>query len=232
LACLFDTSEVVVREATLKSAGWLYPEEEPLAAGCVERRRREIVVSRTCARLALTELGVGRFPLLAMPDRAPMWPSEVVGSITHTDGCIDGYCGVAVADRRYASGLGVDAEPATELPDDIWNAVLDADERQAALVSRSPGLHARLVFSAKEATYKAIYPALKRFLQFSDVHVDVLPQGRFLAVLTPSSGLCPSSSPLVGHYVMAQDLMVTGMLVRPTGLPLAQEAMTLHHVPC
>ena len=230
---LFQEGNVVVRESTLDGSGSLYVEEEQLLVGCVERRRREIIAGRTCAHLALQEIGIRRFPLLAAPNRTPVWPPNVVGSITHTFGCVDGYCGVAIADRRRAWGVGVDAEPRMDLPEDMWDLVLDRDERQAALLSSSPGIQARLVFSAKETTYKALYPMLGFFLQFSDVHIELTSEGSFSATLTRPSIAASSPVAIAGQFALDQDLLVTGMIVPPAlGLPLAQVALTLHHVPC
>jgi 4'-phosphopantetheinyl transferase EntD len=110
--------------------------------------------------------------------------------------------------------------------------VLDEKERQDALSSPSPGIQARLVFSAKEATYKALFPIFRRFLQFLDVHIDVLPHGAFLSTLRRSSGCGLSGSPMMGHFVADEDLLVTGVVLTDPGLPLAQEGVKLHHVPC
>ncbi len=228
---------VVVQEATLQEGGEPpYPEEVRMATGCVEKRRREIAASRICARRALAGLGIEDFPVLARSDRSPIWPAGVVGSITHTDGGKHGYCGVAVADRRVALGLGIDAEPNQPLPGEIWPMVLDEAEQEAVLRCDEPGKRARLIFSAKEATYKALYQVTGQFLDFSDVHVDVLPsQSVFLARLigernSPGSPL----GVLPGRFVTDEELVVTGVHLCPVGQPLArpQEGLSKRAVPC
>ena len=205
-----------------------------MISGYADKRRREFTASRRCARKALAALGITGFPLLPGPNRAPMWPPSVVGSITHTDGCADGYCGVVVADRRLTLGLGVDAEPNLPLPAELWPRVLDDEERSDALAAVEPGTHARLVFSAKETTYKALYPAFGHFIEFSDVHIHVQYQeGVFFANLAgTAAGIGLAEQRLVGRLAVDNELIVTAMVLPAPGLPLALEALSLHHVSC
>jgi 4'-phosphopantetheinyl transferase EntD len=193
----------------------IHPEEAVAMAGWVEKRRLEFATARQCARRALAEFGITGFPLLPGQDRAPIWPPGLVGTITHTDGCPGGYCGVAVADRGVTSGLGVDAEPRLPLLAELWSQVLDAAEQHQAGAAEEPGIQARLVFSAKETTYKALYPTRKRFLEFSDVHIEVRPaEGVFLATLVGEAKvLCDSRQELLGRLVVDQELIVTAMVL-------------------
>ncbi len=232
LGRLLNQPGLVTSESSLRASDEaLYPEEAKQLDGCVEKRQREIAAGRRCARRALARLGIANFPVLAGPDRAPIWPETIVGSITHTDGCADGYCGVAVGEYRKFSGIGVDAEPRLPLPDDLWSWILDESERQEALQSDEPGIYARLVFSAKETTYKALYPTLKRILEFSDVHVDIkLTDGLFIAWLTRIVG--SQTAPFVGRLVTDGELILTAMALPRRGLPLAHEDLSLPNVPC
>ena len=61
----------------------LFPEEEALLLRAVSKRRNEFALSRTCARRALANIGVAPCSILRTSDRAPIWPSGIVGSITH-----------------------------------------------------------------------------------------------------------------------------------------------------
>jgi 4'-phosphopantetheinyl transferase EntD len=236
LALLFPDRSVITRETTLAchSEAALYPEERELVRGCVEKRRREIVAARLSARSALGELGIHNFPLLAGPKREPLWPRMVVGSITHTDVGPDGYCGVAVADARQVAALGIDAEPRQALPAELWSSVLDTDEQRQCLRHSESGILARLIFSAKETTYKTLFPRLQRFLDFPDVHVDLqLEEGTFQAALVGAAE--NASQPLgrlLGRFVMDDGLLATGMILSPSDMSLAEERLSLHHVPC
>ena len=217
---MFEKTGVVTCESSLCESGDpLHPEEVALLSGCVDKRQRELVASRRCARKALAILGIGDFPLLPGRDRAPIWPSNVVGAITHTDCSPNGYCGVAVADRALTAGVGIDAEPRLPLPAELWPSILDEEERRDALAANEPGIGARLVFSAKETTYKALYPTLKQFLDFSDVHIQMhSEEGFFFADLVgPMFGTLIARQRLEGRLVVDAELMVTAMILPRKG---------------
>jgi 4'-phosphopantetheinyl transferase EntD len=222
LASLFGRTGVVTVESSLcESDEPIYAEESDLIAGCVAKRQREFAASRRCARKSLSVLGIHDFLLLPGPDRAPIWPANVVGSITHTDCSPDGYCGVAVADRGLTTGLGIDAEPRLPLSTDLWPLILDEEEQRDALSTGEPGIQARLVFSAKETTYKALYPTLRQFLDFSDVHIQLnSKEGLFLAILVgPKFRSFVARRPLEGRLVVDDELIVTAMMLPRDDFP-------------
>ena len=143
------------------------PEEEPLIARSVAKRRNEFVTVRYCARLALGQLGVAPAPIMKGEKGEPRWPDGVVGSLTHTDG----FRGAVVARASEVRSVGIDAEPHGVLPQGVLNAVSLPAERDA-LAMMSDGLHwDRVLFCAKEATYKAWYPLTRRWLGFEDAHI-------------------------------------------------------------
>jgi len=216
LAGLFEKTGIVACESTLcESDEPLYPEEVAQISGCVAKRQREFAASRRCARKVLAAMGIKDFPLLPGPDRAPIWPANVVGAITHTDCSPNGYCGVAVADGGLTTGLGIDAEPRLPLPTELWPSILDPEEQRRALATDEPGIQARLVFSAKETTYKALYPTLRQFLDFSEVHIRVhAEEGLFFAhLIGPIAKTFAVRQPLEGRLVVDDELMVTAMIL-------------------
>ncbi len=234
LATLFGHSGVIAHEATLTEDGEpLYEEEDVLVTGASEKRRRDFVAGRRCARAALARLGIRDFPLLAGSDRAPIWPGAVVGSITHTDAGAHGYCGAAVAHRRLLAGLGIDAEPRIPLAMELWPRVLDPEEARMVRAAEEPGVQARLLFSAKEAAYKAVYPLRGRFLDFLDVHIQIpLAPGCFIAELARAVPTPWPGSRLLGRFVMDDEVMVTAVLLPASGSPLAQDWLSPSVVPC
>jgi 4'-phosphopantetheinyl transferase EntD len=143
------------------------PEEEPLIARSVAKRRNEFVTVRHCARLALEQLGVPPVPILKGEKGEPCWPDGVVGSLTHTKG----YRGAVVGLRDDVRSVGIDAEPHDVLPNGVLNAVSLPAER-GELAAMPAGLHwDRVLFCAKEATYKAWFPLTRRWLGFEDAHI-------------------------------------------------------------
>lgn len=163
--------------------GPLFPEERTVVARAVGTRRREYATVRRCARDCLTRLGFAAAPLLPGPGGAPRWPDGAVGSMTHCEG----YAAAAVARQESAPGLGIDAEPDEPLPPGVLEVIATRRERRR-LADHGPiidGAHAdRLLFSVKEAVYKAWFPCTGQWLDPQETEVTVAPgQGRFGVVL-------------------------------------------------
>jgi 4'-phosphopantetheinyl transferase EntD len=174
--------EVITLSATPEMwSGTLLPEEEAcLSPRAVPKRRREFTAGRVCARAALERLGIRDFPLLAGPDRSPVWPPGIAGSLSH---CGD-YCGVAIVRRGPIAGVGLDVERARPLQGRVVEIICtDAErERLEALPDLPADLWAMIVFSAKESAYKCYHPLMKTYLDFHDVEIDLLPEaGTFTA---------------------------------------------------
>jgi 4'-phosphopantetheinyl transferase EntD len=147
----------------------LFPEEEEAVARAVGKRQREFAKGRECARAALGRLGHPAAPLLNGPEREPIWPTGVVGSVTHTDS----YCAVVVARAADYTSLGIDAELTDPLEPAIAQRICTPSERAYLDGASDAGTLARLVFSAKEAIYKCQFPVSRQFLGFSDVEVAI-----------------------------------------------------------
>lgn len=157
--------------------GELFAAEEAMIAKAVEKRRREFAGGRGCAHRALERLGATPGPILGGKRGEPIWPPGVVGSITHCKG----YRGSAVARRTDLVAIGIDAEPHAPLPEGLIADVARPEERGplAELTRAEPGVHwDRLLFSAKEAVYKAWYPLTERWLGFEDAVLGFDPDRR------------------------------------------------------
>ncbi|HEX2073924.1 MAG TPA: 4'-phosphopantetheinyl transferase superfamily protein [Geodermatophilus sp.] len=156
--------------------------EAALVARAAPPRREEFATGRTLARRALADLGLPAAVVLRDEQGAPAWPAGVVGSITHCPG----YRAVAVARVGTVPALGVDAEPASPLPDGVLEMISLPDERalMRRLADARPGVcWERVLFCAKEAVYKAWFPLARRWLDFEDARVEVDPSGTFTAGL-------------------------------------------------
>jgi 4'-phosphopantetheinyl transferase EntD len=157
----------------------LFPEEREAVARAVEKRRREYVTARACARQALEGLGVAPVAIPNGERGEPRWPDGVVGSITHCAG----YRASAVARAHDVASVGIDAEVHAPLPDGVWDQIAFRSER--ALLGRGGDVCLdRVLFSAKEAVYKAWFPLARRWLGFEDVEMTVdVDGGTFCAEL-------------------------------------------------
>jgi 4'-phosphopantetheinyl transferase EntD len=72
----------------------------------------------------------------------------------------------------------------------------------------------RLVFCAKEAAYKALFPVTRQLLDFRDVEVEVDPsRGSFRATVRPR-GLPAGVGPVLdSRFIVMDDLIATAVEV-------------------
>src|SRR4051812_38545928 len=191
----------------------LFPEEQRSLGRAVEKRRREFLAGRACAREALGRLGV---PPTAIPNGEhgePLWPTGIVGSITHCAG----YRACAAATIDQVLAIGIDAEPNLPLPDRLLEDVAFGEER--ALAAASDGVCMdRVLFSAKEAVYKAWFPLAGRSLKFEDVvlSVDRLRATFRARLLVPGPEVDGVRlSELSGSVGVGDGIICTAVVVRP-----------------
>jgi len=142
--------------------------EEQLIDHAVQRRRREFRAGRSAAREALAQLGCVPVPILARPQRDPIWPTGFVGSITHCEGCT-----LAIAaPTRLMQAMGLDLEEDVALERALVGAVCRPEEREQQQAFAALGIdQAKLCFIAKEAVYKAIFPRERVMLDFQQMRV-------------------------------------------------------------
>jgi 4'-phosphopantetheinyl transferase EntD len=190
----------------------LFADEERALGAAVEKRRREFVTGRACARIALSRLGRPPTAVRSGARGEPLWPPGVRGSITHCRGYRA--CAATVAPEVLA--LGIDAEPHAPLPPAILGVVATARERRWAR-TRPAGLCLdRLLFSAKEAIYKAWYPLVGVSLDFDGVELDVdLGDATFSGrVLVPAPVVAGRPlTELRGRWHADGELIVTAVIV-------------------
>ena len=214
----FDDAVVVV-EADLyrDELAELTAEEAALLPRAHPRRILEYRGGRHCARAALARLGAKGVSVLRAEDRSPVWPTGFVGSITHTRSGEQGFCAAAVARSTDARGVGIDAELDEPLEEKLWDRILVASE--LAFIDAAPeterGYLGKLVFSAKEATYKAQYAVTGQYLEFEDVRVELDPSRRaFAAALARDAGAFEAGFTFHGRYARRDGLIATGVLIR------------------
>jgi 4'-phosphopantetheinyl transferase EntD len=194
----------------------LFPEEQAVIANAVQKRRAEFTTARGCAREALAALGVPPTPLLPGDRGAPIWPEGTVGSITHCAA----YRAAAAARASDISTLGIDAEPNEALPAGVLELVAHPKELNSlARLSKRDVAWDRLLFSAKEAVYKAWFPLARRWLDFNEAVVTLDPAGTFETQLLVH-GPVVNGRRLVGfagRWAANVDLLVTAIVVPAMG---------------
>lgn len=191
----------------------LFDEERALVAAVAPGRYRDFVLGRRCARLAVEGLGVEAAPILVGARREPLWPAGVVGAITHTEG----YVAAAVARSDRMASIGIDAEPDEALPAGVERRIVRPDEQHLLdLADRDGGVGVaavdRLIFSAKEAVYKAWYPLTGQWLGFLDARMELDPRRRRFAahVLVDAPVVGGRPFPVFeGRYASVDGVIIT-----------------------
>lgn len=177
----------------------------------VSKRQAEFLAGRLCAREALRGLTGTAFVPPVGEDRAPQWPTGIVGSITHGAG----WAGVVVGSSQQWSGLGLDIERilAPERADRLAAEILTPREleiyfplnesERAALVTRT--------FSLKESLFKALYPLVKQRFYFQDAELlDVTHQGAArLRLLIDLSANWRNGSELGGQFTTFEGYLLS-----------------------
>jgi 4'-phosphopantetheinyl transferase EntD len=195
--------------------GVLFPAEEKIIAQAVEGRRREYAAVRSCARVCLGRLGYRPVPILPGVGGAPIWPAGVLGSMTHCTG----YAAAAVAPVPQISAVGIDAEPDAPLPDGVLELVATPAERDRLTATRpetdGPNWD-RLLFSAKEAVYKAWFPLVGDWLDHQEAEIRFHPQERTFTAQLSRDGLIIDRRQihrLHGRWIRKRGILVTAVVL-------------------
>ncbi len=143
----------------------LLDEERRSIRSHVVERRRASGAARIVARHLLVRAGRDAGALPTGEAGGPIWPPGITGSLAHDERIAV----AAIGPTRDFAAIGIDVEPADALPEEMLATVATPTERRHA--SRD-GFGGRLLFAAKEATYKAVQPLDGVFLEFEHIEVD------------------------------------------------------------
>jgi 4'-phosphopantetheinyl transferase EntD len=143
-------------------------EEDCLGPRVAERRRLFFTLGRAAARDALLQLGVAPMAIGCGAGGEPLWPPGFVGAISHTGdlaiaivGLQTDYAGLGVDVERLSPGLSARAARLVCTPAEMaWAGVDELDNTRRTMV-----------FSAKEAVFKATFPIERVWLGFSDAEL-------------------------------------------------------------
>ncbi|MCX2163015.1 4'-phosphopantetheinyl transferase superfamily protein [Corynebacterium auriscanis] len=182
----------------------LSSEEQQLVENAVDRRKADFGDSRWCAHEAMRPI-VEDQPIMRGVRGMPLFPEGVAGSLTHTEGFRAAIVGRS---QRWRS-LGIDAEPARDLPEGVLHAIASQRERRrlrGLAVHHGVDCADTVLFSAKEATYKAWFPLTHRFLDFDQADIDLRADGTFTSYLL----VRPVPVPFIqGRWLVRDGVVVT-----------------------
>ena len=179
-------------------------------ASAASKRRREFAAGRQCAYTALRRAGcaIGNWLPIGQ-DQLPVWPHGWLGSISHTE-----KGAVAVAGRTdLLTLLGIDIELLEE--DQTWeevrHLVVSGDEL-TILGSLAVAKAICLAFSAKEALFKALYPSVRCFKDFTAARIVSFGPASLELILSEPWGKHPQGSVLDVSYVFAFGHVFTAVV--------------------
>jgi enterobactin synthetase component D len=149
----------------------------------IEKRQAEYLAGRCAAKLALYEHGLSPQDIPPGADRAPIWPSGLRGSISHTRH----HCGCVLTEN-------IGLQPAIDIEHIVDEKKFTAlngvvlsqhDQRVLAASDLSRLTAATLAFSAKESLFKGLYPSVRRIFGFDYAQITQPPkEGRLVITLT------------------------------------------------
>jgi 4'-phosphopantetheinyl transferase EntD len=126
------------------------------------------------------DIGIGRGP-----GGEPLWPEDVVGAISHA-----GDIAVAIVGwRRDYAGLGIDIEQLARAPSARAARLICRPAEMDWVDNGADSQRLAMLFSAKEAVFKALFPIEHVWLGFGDAELTWQPDRHgFEARLIKSAG--------------------------------------------
>ena len=149
-----------------------------------QKRMLDFKRGRYCARMALSHLGRQNEAVSVGASREPVWPSGIIGSISHCDGT----SAAAVCAGDDSLGIGIDMETLQVLEPVVLDQICGPEEIQWMANHHSDRQLSSVIFCIKEAIYKSVWPSLRRFIDFREVSViPKLGENTFVAKSASSS---------------------------------------------
>ena len=191
-------------------------EPPPSIQRSVAKRQAEFLAGRLCARAALQQLhGLDCCPAIG-EDRAPVWPSGISGSITHSTG----HAAAIVAQTTDWRGLGMDLENLlnAERAERLAGEILTPAELKRMTAGRHEqlALWVTLTFSVKESLFKALYPIVQQRFYFE--HAEVLEWTELgqvrLRLLTDLSGEWRNGTELDAQFAVKEGQLLSLVSIR------------------
>ena len=204
---LFSSSVTVMETRTpTDDASFLSPEERTYLESVSQNRKREFIAGRFCAHEAMKSANMPPEHIRIGEKGEPIWPHNIVGSITHSHG----YAAAAVAKKSEVLSLGLDVETNEPLSSKVLQRIGNTQEQEwvqsvdSSLI-QNPG---KVLFSAKETTYKAWYPITQEWLGFQEAHIDFHSDENTFTVQIQKKG---PFEKLFGKFAIQQDIILTAI---------------------
>jgi 4'-phosphopantetheinyl transferase EntD len=151
----------------------------------VPKRQAEFLAGRYSAISALKALGLSCNNIAIGKNRNPVWPRSIIASITHTT--TTSICAASYKDSYLYLGIDIEYIIPTKLVTEIKSYIINIDEEVILRKCSLNFLEAfTLTFSAKESLFKALYPSVGYYFDFSAANITQVNSANnsFILVLT------------------------------------------------
>ena len=192
-------------------SGGLHPDEWEDIARATPNRQEEFAAGRQLVRALSDQLDLLPAPLRRAEDRAPVWPIDRTGSLSHCDTL----CVAAIGKRSAVQSVGVDVETIGRVEQKLWPTLFTKKEADyfSSLAPDTVALETTLFFSAKESFYKCQYPLTQEWVGFQDVEITRTDSHALAIAPTRSVAQAWHAAPI--HTVkISESHVATVMLLR------------------
>lgn len=147
----------------------LHPDEEKLLGKNWHKKRiNEFILGRCAANEALKRFFPSPPPVLKGENWEPLWSENTTGSISHKEEIAI----AVVCKKSQYKGLGIDVENRKqEIDFDICRFICTEKEIQGIYRLHEKDLVLKVIFSVKEAIFKAFFHTSGKFLGFEDIEI-------------------------------------------------------------
>lgn len=149
----------------------------------VHKRQSEYFAGRYLSKILMSlVISQPSKNILSGEDRAPIWPSGISGSISHSNNTV----GAIVGLEQNISIVGLDIEnilTPTNAKDIKQQIAIDSEYDVMSRANHPENIAITLLFSAKESLYKALFPQVKSFFGFDAAQaIRCCPQQKTLSL--------------------------------------------------
>ena len=149
-----------------------------------EKRLNDFATGRFCAKKAIEISGISSIDLLIGLEGKPIWPIDLVGSISHSESLT----GAIIASQSDFISLGLDIEEIGNVTSDLWDYLFTETEKKFLRGFEDPKKQmeqSTILFSMKESFYKLQNPVTNTFLDFLEVELKCTSGRYYLNLLHP-----------------------------------------------
>ncbi len=181
----------------------------------ISKRKAEFLAGRYAAQQAMQKLGVEKTTVEIGQHRNPIWPTGLVGSITHTS--TQAICAVAHNTDYQSIGIDLAEQISLTMANDIKDHIIQKPEISA--LNHSPFSFEQsltLAFSAKESLFKALYPQVEAYFEFHAAEICEIEMKNHTFLIRLTQDLTDSlvkGAVFKGNFKMHSDAVFTSIFI-------------------